>query len=110
MEFLIDEIYNDLLLELGITEERDLKILKSKVRNAANEVKSKSNYPTYYTDKMIHEDMEKKKYVVRNVALYDYNMMGADFQKSHSENGINRSYLERDKLFSFAPFSKIARR
>ena len=107
MDCLIDEIYNDLLLELDLTEERDKIILKSKVRNAVNEVKNKSNYPSHYTDSMILDDMDSKRYVLRNVALYDYNMVGAEFQNSHSENGISRSYSERDKLFSFAPFSRV---
>lgn len=107
MDYLVDEIYNDLLLEMDLTVEKDKLILKSKVRNAANEVKNKSNYPSHYTDRMISEDLETKRYVIRNVALYDYNMVGAEFQKSHSENGVNRSYAERDKLFSFAPFSRV---
>ena len=41
MDCLVDEIYNDLLLEMDLTEEKDKLILKSKVRNAANEVKNK---------------------------------------------------------------------
>ena len=107
MDYLVDEIYNDLLLEMDLTKEKDKLILKSKVRNAVNEVKNKSNYPSHYTDRMINEDLETKIYVIRNVALYDYNMVGAEFQKSHSENGVSRSYSERDKLFSFAPFSRV---
>jgi hypothetical protein len=38
--------------------------------------------------------------VVFDVALFMYNMQGAEGEKSHNENGINRSYQSIDDLLT----------
>lgn len=102
------EIVADLTAELSISDENfNPDLLLSKVRNALREVKKARKYPSYYTDSQIERDMYDYYSNVRNVALYDYNLIGAEGQTSSSENGTSRAYVERDKLFSgIIPLSK----
>ena len=50
--------------------------------------------------KMIENDLVRFESNIRNIALYDYNLIGVEGQTSSSENGENRSYVDRNKLFS----------
>lgn len=102
------EIVADLTAELYISDENfNSDFLLSKVRNALREVKKARKYPSYYTDSQIDRDMYDYYSNVRNIALYDYNLIGAEGQTSSSENGTSRSYVDRSELFSgIIPLSK----
>jgi len=102
------ELIADLTAELSLSDKNfNLDLLISKVRNALKEVEKARKYPTYYTENQIARDMYDYYSNVRNIALYDYNLIGAEGQTSSSENGTSRSYVERDKLFSgIIPLSK----
>ena len=43
--------------------------------------------------------MERYYSIIRSVALYDYNQIGAEGQTSYSADGTSIRYLNRDKLF-----------
>ena len=96
MDKLIEEIYEDLKTELDISEESDLFILKSKVKNACREVKSKRNYPESYIDETIVKDMKRYYTNIRRLALYDYNQYGAEGEIAHSDNSCSRSWVSRE--------------
>lgn len=96
-----DEIIADLTAELGKDPGFSVDVLKSKVISAIREVKLKRNYgATSYTEKQIESDLYSYYSVIKKVALYDYNQIGAEGEKSHNENGISRTWEDRDKLFS----------
>ena len=96
-----NELIEDLTAELQITDKRfDASLLEIKVRNAIKEVKRARNYPSHYTEQMIDDDMERFYSQIRNIALYDYEQIGAENETSHSENNISRSFVDRDKLFA----------
>lgn len=95
-----EEIIADLTLELKNDDNFNADVLASKVRSAIREVRQKRNYPSYYTEQMIDTDLSRYFTTIRNIALYDYNQYGAEFETSHDENGIDRSFVEREKLFS----------
>ena len=59
MDELVNEIYDELSTELGISEEADLSMLLVKVKNAYREIKKIRNYPDNYTDDTVNKDMEK---------------------------------------------------
>ncbi len=103
------EIIADLTEELSISDENfNADLLLSKVRNALREVKKARKYPEYYTKSQIDRDMYDYYSNVRNIALYDYNLIGAEGQASSSENGTSRSYVDRNELFSgIIPLSKF---
>lgn len=94
---LIEEVYEDLKIELGISEESDLSILKSKVKNAYREVKRKRNYPDDYSEQAINRDIEKYFPNIRKLALYDYNQIGVEGEISHSDNTGTRTWDFREK-------------
>lgn len=94
------EIIEDLKSELSIDDPMfNERLLSFKVKNAIREVRMKRNYvATSYTEEEILADLENYYSVIRNVALYDYNQVGAEFQKSSTEN-YQRTYIDRDDLF-----------
>ena len=98
---IIDEVIADLTTELTETDDNfDATILTSKVTQAYREVKGVRNYPSSYTTAMVVADIEKFYPNIRNIALYDYNQVGGEFQKSHNENSINITWQDRDSLFA----------
>lgn len=98
---MIDDIIDGLTSELTITDQHfNADLLRIKVNAAYDEVMGAKNYPSDYTSDMVIADMLNYKRQIRNIALYDYNKVGADFENGHSENGTNRTYSDRDKLFS----------
>lgn len=105
-----EEIFTDLSMELSVTDKNfNETILLSKVRNAMREVKRARKYPGYYTDEAIEKDMNYYFSNIRNIALYDYSKIGGNFEKSHSENSVSRSFSDRDKLFAgIIPLSRKA--
>lgn len=95
MESLVNEILEDLTTELGLTEDSDLAVLTSKIRNAYREVKRARNYQSSHTQEFIDRDMENFYSNIRELALYDFNQVGAEGQTSHSENGTSRVWKDR---------------
>lgn len=93
------EIIAELSIELQGEPTFNADILAVKVKNAIREVRKARNYPKSYTEKNIQEDLQDYYSNIRNIALYDYNQIGAEFQSSASENSVSRSWVDRDKLF-----------
>jgi len=99
-EELQNEIVEELTIELGNDTTFNADILALKVKNAIREVKMKRNYEaTSYTDKQIEKDLYNYYSVIKSVALYDYNQIGTEGQSSHNENGVSRTWVNRDELF-----------
>lgn len=108
MDTLIKEIVDDLKLELNSTVDFDEGVLISKVKNAVREVRDARNYPESYTELMIARDIARYHSVIYKLALYDYNMIGAEYETSHSENNIDRTWVDRKKMLSgVVPFASI---
>lgn len=96
MDELVNEIYDELSTELGISDETDLSMLLVKVKNAYREIKKIRNYPDNYTDNTVNKDMEKYFSNIRNLAMYDYNQIGAEGELSHSDNTGSRAWANRN--------------
>ena len=109
IENLQNSIVKDITDVIGDEESFNEKQLTIKVKLAINETKEKRNYTaTSFNDDEIADDLWNYYSVIFNVALYDYNMIGAEGEKSHSENGVSRSYESREKLFnSVHPFVRL---
>lgn len=103
------EIFAELSAELSASDKNfNETLLLSKVGNAMREVKRARNYPKTYSDSQIETDMYDYFSNIRNIALYDYNQIGAEGQTSSSENGTSRSYVDRGKLFcGVCPFVRV---
>lgn len=105
------EILEDLTEELSATDLNfKQELIKPKIKNAIREVKKARNYPKHYTENMIVDDLQKFYTNIRALALYDYNLIGGEFEESHSENSVSRNWKDRDKLFvGVIPLSRTER-
>lgn len=68
-------------------------------KTVVRELIQRREYPSTYTEEDILADLDNYYATILKVAEYDYNMIGVEGQKSHSENGVSRSYVDRDSLF-----------
>lgn len=108
MDELIDELLSDLSDDIGLTEDKDLKTLSSKIKNAIRDVKEQRNYQDYHTDDFIVSDLNKLYANIRALSLYDWNKRGVEGQSSHSSNGTSRGYEDRSKCFNgIIPFADV---
>ena len=108
MDELIDELLSDLSDDIGLTEDKDLKTLSSKIKNAIRDVKEQRNYQDYHTDDFIVSDLNNLYANIRALALYDWNKRGVEGQSSHSSNGTSRGYEDRSKCFNgIIPFADV---
>lgn len=108
MSALLDEILSDLTTELGLEDNDEISKLSIKVKNAEREVKRARNYPNTYTSSMIEKDLENYYSNIKDLALYDYNQIGAEGEVSHSENGTSRTWKDRKEcLNGVFPFVQI---
>lgn len=100
-EELLGEIIADLTIELKSDPGFDQNVLRVKVKDAMKEVVMRRNYQaTSYTDEKIKDDLCNFASVIKKVALFDYNQIGAEGQISHNENSVSRSWVDRDSLFN----------
>lgn len=93
-------VIEELTAELRNEPMFDPVVLEVKVKNAIREVKLRRNYKcTSMTEEEIENDLENYWSVVVNVARYDYNQIGIEGQSYSSEDGVIRTYINRDSLF-----------
>lgn len=111
MEELRNEIYSDLKTELTseVTEENDEVLLLSKVKNAVEDVEYRRNYQEHHSDEFKEKDMKRMKPIIKRLALYDWNTIGAEGHSSYSESGgISRTFTSRDDILSeVIPFATV---
>ena len=102
------EVCRDLIIELGIREENNRTLLGTKVKNAVREVKKRRNYPSHFSEDDIQKDLSEFYSNIHDLALYDYNQIGAEGQISHSDNGTSRTWKDREEclkgVFAWAGF------
>lgn len=88
----------------------DLEVqLQVLIDNAKKEVKDYRRYPSYWTAEEIDADIEENySHIVVQLVLFDNFLEGAEFETSHNENGVSRSFINRDKILGkIIPFCNI---
>jgi len=93
---LINEITTDLKSELGTLSQEDEARLSSKIKGAVREVRMKRSYPLSFSEDLIMQDLNAHYSNIRSLALYDFNQIGVEGQAGHSENGISRTWKDRN--------------
>ena len=89
-------------------QKEDNPLLEQLIKQVTNEVMNRRMYPSNYTQEQIDEDIKKFKSTIVNVVAYDRSQAGESFMQSYSENGVSRTWKDRDKLFGEVyPFVKI---
>ena len=86
----------------------DNPIIEQLIKQATEDVKAKRNYPDSYTEEMITEDLKQFEGVIVNLVVYDHSQAGEEFMASFGENGVSRTWKDRDNLFvGVFPFVKM---
>lgn len=109
MDELIQEIYEQIMADVNPTRPGDASVLLLKVKNACREVKEVRNYPDDASESFIVSDLGKHWSVIYNLALYDFNIRGAEWESTINENGEYRSFVSREKVLAeIVPFAYLA--
>lgn len=101
-EELLTQLIADLCTDLDIpenTEDSEYKKLISKLNSAIRAIIVEINFPSYYTDKMIKDYLDKYYENIKDLTLYDYLQNGATGEITHNENGISRTWKSRRECF-----------
>ena len=80
-------------------KKEDNPLIEQLIAQATEDVKTIRKYPDGYTEEMIADDLEQFTGVIINLTVYDHSQAGEAYMASYSENGVSRSWKERDKLF-----------
>ena len=87
---------------------KDDLLIEQLIKQATEDVKARRNYPDSYTEEMITEDLKKFEGVIINLVVYDHSQAGEEFMASFGENGVSRTWKDRDSLFvGVFPFVKM---
>ena len=99
-----DETTSDVVV---FDNKEDNPVIEQLIKQATEDVKARRNYPDSYTDEMIAEDLKTHQSVIVNLAVYDHSQAGEAFMASYGENGVSRTWKDRDSLFvGVFPFAK----
>lgn len=83
-------------------------LLEQLISQAEADIRAKRMYPESYTEEKIAADMKKFQSVVVNLVVYDISQAGENFMASYSENGVSRTWRDREDLFvGVFPFAKV---
>ena len=89
-------------------QKEDNPLLEQLIKQVTNEVMNRRMYTSNYTQEQIDEDLKKFETTIVNAVVYDRSQAGESFMQSYSENGVSRTWKDRDKLFGEVyPFAKI---
>lgn len=83
-------------------------LLEQLISQAEADIRAKRMYPESYTEEKIATDMKKFQSVVVNLVVYDRSQAGENFMASYSENGVSRTWRDREDLFvGVFPFANV---
>ena len=109
-EEILTELITQLEDEVGFKEE----IVQSKLNIAFREVlqartmKFGGRYPSSMSEEEQYNDLSQFTSHIFNLALFDYNTIGIEFQTSSTENSTTRTYRDRNRLFNgIVPLSRL---
>lgn len=114
LSLLKQQVFTDLDTQLNGEPGYNASVLQSKVNIAFKEVmqartvKYGGKYPSCYTEERSAQDLSQYYSHIANLALFDYNTIGIEFQTSSTENSTTRTYRDRDRLFNgIVPLTRI---
>ena len=97
---------NPLLNQL--IEQVENPLLNQLIEQAKKEIAIKRMYPDTYTEDDIAKDLKRFENNIVDLAVYDRSQAGEAYMASYSENGVSRSWKNREDLFfGVYPFVKV---
>lgn len=101
-------VYNNLITDINVAS-ADQPVLLLKVQNAIREVTRARQYPSDMDSAAVETDLWKFYTNVYDLAMYDFNIRGAEGQSTINENGEYRSFVDRRRLLNgVTPIAVIA--
>lgn len=83
-------------------------LLQQLINQAKDEIVKRRMYPSVYTEEEIASDLEKFSSNIVNLVVYDRSQAGEEYMSGYSENGVSRTWKNREELFAgIYPFVKI---
>ena len=83
-------------------------ILHGIVAKAMIDCRKRRGYPGTYTEDMVATDEVNLESTAIDLAIYDYNKMGAEGESTHNENGTYRSYDTRQSILrQILPITRV---
>lgn len=83
-------------------------LLNQLIEQAKKEIIASRMYPETYSEKDILSDLERFENNIVDLAVYDRSQAGEAYMESYSENGVSRSWKNREDLFfGVYPFVKV---
>lgn len=80
-------------------DEQTSRMIPLAVKRAIRSFQKKRNYPESYTEENINKDMDKCYDCIFDLALFFLVKQGAEFQGSHSESSVNRSWNSETEIY-----------
>lgn len=77
--------------------------LNSLVESATEDVRRARWYPKTWTDDEVKADLESYEGTIVDLAFYDYVTEGGEYEESHSENSVSRTFIDRKSLLNGVP-------
>lgn len=100
IDALKEQIVSELNTEFSGDTGIDVSVIPIRVSDAVRELRMKRNYTaTSMKESQVLADIENYYSTIKAVARYDIVQMGAEGESRHAENGIDRSYINRDDLW-----------
>lgn len=110
IEELKQSIVDILKIELQNDKEFSEEMLAMKVELVIEEAIEKRGFGEIHSEETILKYLVSKKSSLSRVALFDYNQIGAEAEERHIENDIDRTWNNRDKLWSFiTPLARLSK-
>ena len=82
-------------------------LIEQLLDQARKEIISRRNYPDTYTQDQIDSDVKNYEDIMVDLAVYNRSQAGEAYMASLSENGVSRTWKDRESLFSGVfPFVK----
>lgn len=73
-------------------------LIEQLLEQARKEIISRRNYPDTYTQDQIDSDVKNYENIMVNLAVYDRSQAGEAYMASFSENGVSRTWKDRESL------------
>lgn len=77
----------------------DNPLIEQLIEQSRQEIISLRNYPGSYTQEQIDNDLSKYESVIVNLTVYDHSQAGENYMASMNEDGVNRTWKNRNELF-----------
>ena len=88
-------------------EKEDNPLIEQLLEQARNEIIRRRNYPKTYTQERIDSDVKNYEDIMVDLAVYNRSQAGEAYMASFSENGVSRTWKDRESLFAGVfPFVK----